>query len=241
MSMAMRFWISAAIVGIVLGNPGSAAADGLFDRILRVVGISATPSQMKSDNEVIAGQIWTAELKSGRRVALTTDSGYRWPVYEPGGEGVVALNGERLVRISLKAQEAKVLHTIPGIDKLVGFDGDQRDSLLVVLNDDNAPLAMVSLKTGQLTPLPYDPKLKVHRSMLSHVKGQERSYATSRVYIRTESKQSLEGTIEWDDVYMRQGAAEPRNVSECDGVACSQPSLSPNGMEVVYIKASGAR
>jgi len=241
MNLALQFWISAALVVIGLGNPGSARADSLFDRILRVMGISATPSQMKGDSNVIAGQIWIAELKSGRRTALTVDSGYRWPVYEPGGEGIVALNGERLVRISLKAQEAKVLHTIPGVDKLVCFDVDQRDSLLVVLNDDNAPLAMVSLKTGQLTPLPYDPKLKVHRSMLSHVKGQERIYTTSRVYIRTESKQSLEGTIEWDDVYVRQGAAEPRNVSECDGVACSQPSLSPNGMEVVYIKASGAR
>lgn len=241
MSLALRFWISAALIVIGLGNPGSARADSLFDRILRVMGISATPSQMKGDSNVIAGQIWIAELKSGRRTALTVDSGYRWPVYEPGGEGVVALNGERLVRISLKAQEAKVLHTIPGVDKLVGFDVDQRDSLLVVLNDDNAPLAMVSLKTGQLTPLPYDPKLKVHRSMLSHVKGQERVYATSRVYIKTESKQGLEGTMEWDDVYVRQGDAAPRNVSECDGVACSQPSLSPNGMEVVYIKVSGAR
>jgi hypothetical protein len=240
MTIAFRLAICATVFGLGLGNPGSARADGLFDRILRVMGISATPSQMKGDGDVIAGEIWIAELKPGRRRALTTDSGYRWPVFEPGGESVVSLKGESVVRISVKAGELRVLETIPGVEKLVGFDADQRDNLLIVLSDDTAPLAMVSLKTGQLTPLPYDPKLKDHRRMLSHVKGQERLYAASRVYVKTESKQSLEGTLEWDDVYVQQGDAAPRNVSDCDGVTCSQPSLSPNGMAVVYIRASSA-
>ena len=241
MSIALRVGACAAIIGIALGDASSARADGLFDRILRVMGISATPSQMKGDSDVIAGQIWIAELELGRRAALTTDSGYRWPVYEPGSESVVSLKGESIVRISVKAREVKVLHTIPGVEKLVGFDGDQRDNLLVVLNDDTAPLAMVSLKTGQLTPLPYDAKSKDHRRMLSHVKGQERLYGASRVYVKTESKQGMEGALEWDDVFVQQGDATSRNISDCDGVTCSQPSLSPNGMAVVYIRASGAR
>ncbi len=75
--------------------------------------------------------------------------------------------------------------------------------------------------------------------MLSHVKGQEQRYATSRVYVKTESKQGLEGMLEWDDVYVQQGDAAPRNVSNCDGFTCWQPSLSR--MAVVYIRASGAR
>ena len=241
MSIALRVGVCAAIIGIALGDANSARADSLFDRILRVMGISATPSQMKGDSDVIAGQIWIAELELGRRTALTTDSGYRWPVYKPGGESVVALKGESVVRVSVKAREVEVLHTIAGVEKLVGFDAEDRDNLLVILDNDKAPLAMLSLKTGQLTPLPYDAKSKDHRRMLSHVKGQERLYGTSRVYVKTESKQGMEGALEWGDVYLQQGKATSRNVSGCDGVTCSQPSLSPNGMAVVYIRASGAR
>ena len=102
MSIALRVGVCAAIIGIALGNANSARADSLFDRILRVMGISATPSQMKGDSDVIAGQIWIAELELGRRTALTTDSGYRWPVYAPGGErghqddlGPFAVGGRR--------------------------------------------------------------------------------------------------------------------------------------------------
>jgi hypothetical protein len=240
MTIALRIAICAAILAIALGDAGNARADGLLDRILRVMGISATPSQMKGDSDAIAGQIWIVEIEPGRRMALTTDSDYRWPVYEPGGESVVALKSNSIVRVSMKGREAKVLYTIPGVEKLVGFDGEDHDNLLVVLDNDKAPLAMLSLKTGELRALPYDARSRDHRRMLSHIKGQERLYGTSRVYVKTESKESMEGALEWGDVYLQQGEAASRNVSRCDGVTCSQPSLSPNGTAVAYVRAVGA-
>jgi hypothetical protein len=132
-----------------------------------------------------------------------------------------------------------ILRKIPGVEKLVGFDRNDHEKLLVVLDKDTAPLALLSLKTGNLTPLPYDPKSKEHRLMLSHVKGQQRVYGIARVYVKKESKKAMEGEREWGEVYLQQGEAMPHNISDGDGVNCGQPSLSPDGKAVVYIRAIG--
>jgi hypothetical protein len=237
MSVKFRAWVYVAIIGFAMGGATTTRAEGLLDRIMRVMGISATPSQMKGDSDVTAGQVWIADLERGSRTALTTESGYCWPVYEPSMEAVVALKGDSLVRIPVRKGEVKVVHKIPGVEKLVGFDREDPDQLLVVLDKDTAPLAVLSLNTGKLTPLPYDLKSKDDRRMLSHVKGEDRVYGIVRVYVKTLSKQSMEGTLEWGDVYLQQGEATPRDVSNCDGVTCGQPSLSPDGKAVVYIRA----
>jgi len=239
MSIMARAFIGVAIIGFAV-VASSARADSFFDLIMEVLGISATPSQMKGDSDVSAGQVWIADVERGTRTALTTDPGYRWPVYEPGGEAIIALEGDSLVRIPPRTGKVKALLKMPGVEKLVGFDRKDPDKLLVVLDKDTAPLALLSLKTGNLTPLPYDPKSKEHRRMLGHVKGEERVYGTARVYVKTESKQAMEGELEWSEVYLQQGEAMPRNIRNGDGVNCGQPSLSPDGKAVVYIRASGA-
>ena len=240
MSIRSSLFIGVAVIGVALGGASSGRADSLLDRIMRVLGISATPSQMKGDSDVSAGQIWIADLERDTRTALTTDFDYRWPVYESTGEAIVALRGESLVAIPTKNGQVKTLHDIPGVEKLVGFDGEDPDKLLVVLDKEAAPLALLSLKTGELTLLPYDPKSKEHRLMLSHVRGQERVYGTAHVYVKTESKLGLEGELEWGEVYLQQGESTPRDVSKGDGVNCDQPSLSPNARAVVYVRASGS-
>jgi hypothetical protein len=241
MNLRARVFIGVAIIGFALGGEASSArADDFLDRIMQVLGISATPSQMKGDSDISAGQVWIADVEDGTRTALTTDFGYRWPVYEPGGEAVIALEGDRLVRIPATNGTVKMLHKVPGMEKLVGFDRNDPDNLLVLLDKDTTPLAFLSLKTGNLTPLPYDPNSKEHRRMLSHVKGDERVYGTTGVYVKTESKQAMEGELEWSEVYLRRREAAPHKISNGAGVNCGQPSLSPDGKAVVYIRASGA-
>jgi hypothetical protein len=195
--------------------------------------------QMKSESDISPGQIWIADIERGSRSALTADFDYRWPVYAPGGESIVALRGDSLVKISVKSGKVQVLHSIPGVEKLVGFDRKDPDKLLLVLEKDTAPLSLFSLETGDLTSLPYDPRSKDHRKMLSHIKGEERVYGTVRVYVKTESKRGMEGGLDWSDVYLQQGEAAPRNISNGEGVNCNQPSLSQDGKAVVYVRASG--
>jgi hypothetical protein len=240
MSIGARLFIGVAILGFGFEGASSASADDFFDRIMQVLGISATPSQMKGESDVSAGQVWIADVERGTCTALTTGSGYRWPVYEPGGEAIVALQANSIIRIATRSGEITVEHKISGVEKLVGFDREDPDKLLVMTDKDTAPLALLSLKTGNLTPLPYDPKSKEHRRMLSHVKGEERVYGAARVYVKTERKQTMEGELEWNEVYLQQGEAMPRNISNGDGVNCGQPSLSPDGKAVVYIWAGGS-
>ena len=241
MSIRSPAFIYVAIIGVALAGASSAPpADSLLDRIMRVLGISATPSQMKGDSDISAGQVWIVDLERGTRTAVTADSGYRWPVFEPAGGTIIALKGDSLVRIVARNGRVKVLYSIPGVEKLVGFDRDDPDKLLVTLDSQTAPLALLSLETGHPTLLPYDPTSKGHRRMLSHIKGEERVYGNARVYVKTESKQGMEGGLEWAEVYLQQDESAPRNVSRGDGVNCGQPSLSPDGKAVVYVRASSA-
>ena len=66
----------------------------------------------------------------------------------------------------------------------------------------------------------------------------KRVYGDTKVYVRTESKSDMAGSVGWTDVYLKQGNNSPLNVSRCDGVNCGQPSLSNDGRQVVFVKAA---
>lgn len=95
----------------------------------------------------------------------------------------------------------------------------------------------MSLKRGALTPLPYDPKADDERRMVAQIRSQDRIYGDTTVYTKTESKQGLSRKIEWTDVYIQRGTMPPQNISACDGVSCVQPSLSPDGQTVAFVRA----
>ncbi len=40
------------------------------------------------------------------------------------------------------------------------------------------------------------------------------------VYVNKQTKQSIAGPAEWTDVFLKVGADDPLNVSQCDGVNC---------------------
>jgi hypothetical protein len=95
---------------------------------------------------------------------------------------------------------------------------------------------VLSLQSGRVTPLPYDDSSDGQRRMLAQVRAQDRSYGETRVYTKTETKSGLSRPIEWTDVFLTRGAGSPQNVSACDGVNCVQPSLSPDGRSVAFVK-----
>lgn len=220
-----------------LSSPAQAATT--LDAVLRFFGITANPSAMKGDGiEIAGGDIWVANLERGTREALTTGGNYRWPVFEQSSKSVVALTGDRLVRIAIvRGAKAEVLHSVPGIVKLVGFDRNNPDRLLVTRNSPESPLAILSVKSGKLTLLPYDPDDKEQRRMLTHIRGDERTYAGARVCVKTESTHGIEGAREWTDVYIQRGPRQEHNVSHCNGIDCGQPSLSPDERAVVFIQS----
>jgi hypothetical protein len=224
---------------MLVSLPSAPQAATFLDSVLDFLGISASPSTMKGDgDEIAAGEIWVTNLEQGTRDRLVSGATYRWPVFEPGGKAVLALTDNRLVRIPLTREtKAEVMHSLPDVVKLVGFDRKNPDRLLVIRDQPKTPLAVLSVKNGKLADLPYNDDDKDQRRMLAHMRGDERIYPGARVYVITESSKGIEGAREWTDVYMQRGSAKEQNVSRCDGKDCNQPSLSPDGKTVVYIQS----
>jgi hypothetical protein len=122
----------------------------------------------------------------------------------------------------------------------VGASHDDPDQLLVVTEDSHHTpgAAMLSVGTGTLTRIPDNPNSAEDRGMLAHLKGWERVYGDTRLYCENNEKEGPgDSTIEFSDVYLRKGNGPPLNLTMGNGVSSSQPSLSSNGGQVVFIRA----
>ena len=231
----------AILATVALLSP-AATAETMIERLLRVAGLTASPAQMRGPGDDIdPGDIWVASPGGVAPVALTSGGGYASPIFSPVDGSVFALKAESVVRIPAGGGSAVALQPVAGVLKLVGFDGKSADEVVVLLDTrgGRSPLGVLSLKSGTVTPLPYDAKSEAERRMLAQIRGQERAYGDASVYVKTESKAGLSRTIEWTDVYLRRGAAPPQNVSACDGVKCGQPALSRDGRRVAFVKSGG--
>ena len=94
-----------------------------WSTVLRMTGISATPSQLKGpDDEIQAGEIWVADLPRKTRLRITRHGGYRSPVFLAGDEHILALKGNKIIQIPLAGGEPKSLYTLKAVTKLVGVD-----------------------------------------------------------------------------------------------------------------------
>ena len=238
--MIHRRFVKGMAVAAALAVPLGASAESLVDKLLRIAGLTAAPAQMRGpDEQVDAGRIWIANLERRTVSPVTPDGGYRSPVFSPTDGSIFALKGDTVVRIPPAGGQPTVLQRLTGAAKLVGFDGVNSDEIVVLLEGGNSPLAVLSLKTGTVAALPYDATSAEQRRMLAQIRGQERIYGTTNVYVKTESKQGLSRAVEWTDIYVRRGAFPPQNVSRCDGENCAQPALSPDGRRVAFVKAGG--
>ena len=237
----------AAVISVVWivasATPTLFAAESLLAKLLRIAGLTASPAQLRAPGDKLApGAIWVASLDQGtsigRSSALTTEGGYQSPVFSPVDRSIYALKAGAIVRISADGAST-VITKAPGAIKLVGFDAQNPDDLVVLLDAPagQSPMAVVSLKSKTVSPLPHDPKSAEERAVLAQVRAQDRVYGDATVYTKTESKQGMSRKIEWTDVYFQRGSTPPQNVSKCDGVNCGQPALSPDGRSIAFVKS----
>jgi hypothetical protein len=232
-----RLLSGVALVAALMA-PSGALADSLVETLLRIAGLTVAPAQLRGPgDEGEAGSIWVANLDRQTVGPVTPDGGYRSPIFSPADGSLVALKDAMVVRVPVEGGTPAPVQRVAGVVKLVGFDGRNPDHVVVLLEGGGSPLGVLSLTTGTVARLPYDPKSSDAQRMLAQIRGQGRVYGPTTLYVKTESKQGLSRAIEWTDVYVRRGDAAPRNVSGCDGVSCGQPALSPDGRRVVFVKA----
>jgi len=209
----------------------------LLSKLLRIAGLTAAPSQMRgpADNAAV-GDIWIANVDRRPARALTTNGGYRSPIFVNDTPVVLALRGNSVVRLGAQGGSAIPLAGAPKIVKLVGIDATSPDEVIVLLDAPASPLGVLSLQSGKVSPLPYDDSSDEQRRMLAQIRAQDRTYGETKLYTKTETKSGLSRPIEWTDVFLTRGAGSPQNVSACDGVNCVQPALSPDGRSLAFVK-----
>jgi hypothetical protein len=225
---------------IVLAMPlHGTCAESFLTTVLRVTGISASPSQLKSpDEEGEPGDIWLVNVVQRTQVQLTSDGGYRSPVFSPGDDHILALKGNTLVHIPRAGGTPERIHTVQGVTKIVGFDQAKQDKALILLKEDGGTaVGLLSLHSGDVIPLSYDRTSQEHQSLVTHMQEWERVYGDTTLYPKSTTKRGVAGVMRWTDVYLKRGEMPALNLSKCEEINCSQPSLSHDGEEVVYIRA----
>ena len=220
--------------------PAPAPAEPFWKKVLRITGVSATPSQQKApgDGLEMGGEVWVAEVKSGS-LRQCSERGFRSPVFTPGGKDLLVAKDDAVWRMSVAGGEAKQLFSVKGLVKLVGFDSTNPDAVLALVETERIlQAALISVSTGQITLLPHDSNSPEDRKALTHLKGWERIYGETKVFVTSATRPGLAGTLEWTEILLKKGRADPVNVSRSEGINCGQPSLSPDGAKVVFIRAS---
>lgn len=211
-----------------------------WHKVLRVSGIAQSPSTLKGPgDEVTRGQVWIADVAAGKARKLTGSGGFRSPVFLPDGHDLLALKGTSVVRVALADGQVTNLFTVTGLAKFVGMSEDDADKVLVVSRDSSGHpgVAFLSVSTGKLDPLAYDPSSNDDRHLVEHLSAWDRHYGDTIVYVDQQTKSGMAGTLSWADVFLKQGAGGPRDLSNCDGTNCGQPSLSPDGKFVAFVKS----
>jgi hypothetical protein len=213
--------------------PGPAArAQSWWDTVLRITGITATPSQLKGpEDDPAAGDVWVINLAQKTRQRLTFDGGYRSPLFLPGDAMLLALKGEAVVQMPRAGGEPVTRQTVPGVRKLVGVHHDDGDKVLLVLRRPEQPLGLLSLRSGAVAPLPFSQSPEDQRRY-NHIVGWERVYGDTTLLVQEQPSQAT-----WTDIYLRRGNTPAENLSRCQNSTCSQPSLSHDGGLVAFIKS----
>jgi hypothetical protein len=215
-----------------------------------------------------AGEIWIVQVSNNKKQRLTADAPYRTPIFQSDGLAVIALRNEEVVRIPVEYERKRleynvgkpqVLGTIPGKGKIkiIGYNENNPDEILYgtsKLSEDghSQTIGFFSVEKGKVTrsyQFPSedasvgDEKSESLIHLGEHLRWWTRVYGDTMVDVRFSSEELGENPIEEAPVdvfygkYSRYGK-EQRNVSNCGGDICGQPSLSPDKQQVVFIRQS---
>lgn len=211
------------------------------ERVLKFLGISASPGTLKGPgDEITSGQLWLADLQAKTTRQLTSSENYRSPIFLVGNKDLLALRGLEVMRIPSAGGEGKRLYSVDGILKLVGASSEDAATVLILLRTEagggHPRVGELTVSTGKVTPLHYDPASGEDLQMVEDLAGWSRTFGERHIYVEKQSKKALSSTVEWRDVFLQVDNQPPADVSQCDGVNCGQPSLSADGHWLVFVK-----
>jgi hypothetical protein len=170
------------------------------------------------------------DLSTGAHRQVSNADDLSWPVFARDGDTVFALRGRQVVRLPMPAGGGVPLGPEADWRRLVGVDAEG-DVLGFVAGRPRAQPALLTAN-GELLLLPQPEKEeeRVHVSMLMQ---ENLAYDDGRQLTVTRSRRGGRGY----DVNLVNGNSV-QNLSDCGDDVCGQPSLSPDGRHVLYVRAA---
>jgi hypothetical protein len=211
----------------------------LWRRIMRYTGISATPAGLRGDDQADPepGDIWVTGLSAvDTSRKLTGDGGYRSPIFGDGGKSILALRGAELVEISVSDSATRRLTAPPNLSKLVAWRGEPESKVLALTTDDR--IGLFAPASTDMEFLIVDAESAGDLEFLQRLKSWTRVSNGWSLYAKPVGTSVRTG---WTDIFIRQDPAGPRAISDCKGAYCSQPSLSEDRRQVVFIRTEKNR
>jgi hypothetical protein len=180
---------------------------------------------------VVNGEIWVAASDGSERHRLTDRVGYTWPVFTPDGEAVLALRGASLVRIEPGTAVPVPFAEDTPLNKLLGARPD--GSVVGIVPEGPFGRLATVAPSGSVTLLPA-PATQEEKRLMATLLGESRAYLNDRKLF-VDRADFEDRTRRGFDVYI-ETAKGRLNLSRCETAACGQPSLSPKGDRVAYIR-----
>jgi len=211
----------------------------LASKLLDFIGIPADSGALKGSGDTLeAGEVWVVEVAGGKSRQLTRTADFRSPIFLPAGTDVLALRGSDVVRLSGAADAPKKLATVKAATKLLGCSAGDPDKvlLLVTASAGGDELWVLSIRTGRLSRVPFDPTSRKDGELMAYLSSWDRTYPAGNLFVQRHTQETLAGAVEWQDVFFQSGNGDAVNVSRCDATDCGQPSLSSDSRRVVFIK-----
>jgi hypothetical protein len=180
-----------------------------------------------------AGQIWIAQVDGTRLIgaarALGSFANLSWPVFGPDGE-VYVLEDSRVVRLGGTGNKIALPNSSAPWVKLVGVG---RDGSILGITDDPpfGKIAILSPK-GELT-IGASPASTEERERQAALLQESRTYADGRRLSISYSERGGRGL----DIFIAAPDRPTVNLSDCGDDACGQPSISPDGKWVAWIRS----
>jgi hypothetical protein len=227
--------IVAALAGAQTGPPKQTKKQvALWRKVLRIAGISATPAGLKGDDQANPkpGDIWVAGLPGGAAPRpLTRDGGYRSPIFGEGGKSILALRDAELVEIAVSDSAVKRLPAPPELSKLVGRESGPGGRILALTTDQR--VGLFAPASAEMEFLTYDRESAEDLATLRSWKNWTRVYDGLTLFVK---RQGVSAHAGWTDIFVQQDPAGAVEISHCRGAYCSQPSLSEDRRQVVFIR-----
>jgi hypothetical protein len=177
------------------------------------------------------GELWRVDLATGERRRIGQGSAFSWPVAAPDNQTVYVLRDERVVRIAAADGTETPLGQEVGWRTLLGVQPDGTVLGFVVGRPRVHPTLLAPDGTRTVLPQPVRDDEQSRAAVLLQ---EDRDYENGR---RLQVRRSERGGLGFDVWLLDDG--HWRNLTDCGNAACGEPSLTPDGRSVLYVRTSG--